>query len=285
MRESIRVEHREGFFKGVRDADIYYQCWLPGDDDPRAVLLIVHGLGEHSGRYMNVVEHFVPLGYAVYGFDHLGHGRSGGMRMHVKQFTDYTEPLQTYSDMVRDWHPGAPVFLLGHSLGGLIVSYYLLDQQDDLAGAVLSGPSVAVPEGVSSLTILIGKVLSALAPRARLVGVVDPAGICCDPQVVEAYVDDPLVHIGRLTARLGVESLKAQQRVEAEAARIALPVLIIQGGADRLVDPAGAQMLYDTVRSRDKTLKVYDGFHHELHNEPGRAQVLGDVEAWLEAHI
>jgi alpha-beta hydrolase superfamily lysophospholipase len=189
--------------------------------------------------------------------------------------------------MVRGWHLGVPVFLLGHSLGGLIVPYYLLDQQDDLAGVVLSGPSVVVPEGVSPLTILIGKVLSALAPKARLVGVVDPMGICGDPQVVEAYVDDPLVHIGRLTARLGVESLKAQQRVEAEAAQIALPVLIVQGGADRLVDPAGAQMLYDTIRSRsrDKTLKVYDGFHHELHNEPGRAQVLGDVEAWLEAHI
>ena len=278
------MKHQEGSFKGVRNADIYYQCWLP-DQDPKAVLFIVHGLGEHSGRYVNVVGHFVPLGYAVYGLDCLGHGRSGGARIHIDRFSDWIDPLCAYADMVRGWHPGVPVSLLGHSLGGLIGAYYLLDRQADFMCAVLSAPTVKVPEDISPVTVLAGRALSALVPQVRLIQIVDPRWISRDPQVVDAYVQDPLVYVGKITARLGAEILKAQQRVEAEAVAITLPVLIVQGGVDRLVEPANAQMLYERIGSPDKTLKVYDGLYHEVFNEPERGQVLGDVEAWLQAHI
>jgi len=154
------MNHREGTFKGVRDARIYYQGWLP-EGDSKAALLVVHGLAEHSGRYANLVRHFVPPGYAVYGLDHLGHGKSDGTRVYVDRFSDYLTTLKIYVDMVREWEPERPVFLVGHSMGGLIGALFLLDHQEDLAGAVLSGPSVKVPDNISGATIFVGKVLSA----------------------------------------------------------------------------------------------------------------------------
>ena len=133
------MRHEDGFFQGIRGARIYRQCWLP-DGEPRAVLLIVHGLGEHSGRYANVVNHLVPRGYALYGLDHVGHGKSEGTREYVERFEDYTDTLDMYRGMVRQAQPDKPLFLYGHSLGGLISAFYLLDHQAGLAGAVLSAP-------------------------------------------------------------------------------------------------------------------------------------------------
>jgi len=128
------LKQQEGFFKGVRGANIYFQSWFP-ESEPKAVLLIVHGLAEHSGRYRNVVDRFVPLGYAVYGIDHFGHGKSDGTRVYVERFNDYTNTLKVYFDMMRGWQPDKPVFLVGHSMGGLISAVYLLDHQAELAGA------------------------------------------------------------------------------------------------------------------------------------------------------
>ena len=277
------MEHLEGTFKGVRGATIAYQAWLPAGE-VKAVLLIVHGLGEHCGRYVNVVNHFVPLNFAVYGLDHLGHGKSEGAREVVERFEDYTEPLALYYYQVKGWQAGKPIFLLGHSLGGLIATYYLLDHQADFKGAVISAPAIKVGDSVSPVTLALGKVLSVVAPRAGVLAL-DAGLISRDPEVVKAYVNDPLVFHGKTPARLAAEMLKAMQRVTAEVAKIALPFLAIQGGADKLVDPGGAQMLYDQAQSRDKTLKVYPGLYHEVFNEPERAQVLGDVERWLAAHV
>lgn len=277
------MKHQEGFFKTEQDSNIYYQGWLPAGE-VKAVLLVVHGLAEHCGRYMNVVNHFVPLGYAVYGLDHLGHGKSDGTRVFVEQFKDYTNPLKTYFDMVRGWQPDAPIFLVGHSMGGLIGTIYLIDHQDELAGAVISGPSVKVPDNISSTTVFLGKVFSVLMPKLGLLGL-EADGVSQDPQVVAAYVNDPLVYTGKTTARLASELLRGMQRVAAEASKITLPITIVQGGADKLVDPSGAQMLYDTVSSTDKTLKIYEDFYHEVFNEPEHSLVLGDVQKWLEAQL
>ncbi|HQE94158.1 MAG TPA: lysophospholipase [Anaerolineae bacterium] len=276
------MEHREGFLQGIRNAKIYYQAWLP-ETECKAVLLVVHGLAEHSGRYMNVVNHFVPLGYAVYGIDHLGHGKSEGTRVYVERFADYTDTLKIYFDMIRAWHPHKPIFLVGHSMGGLIGAAYLLEHQDELAGAVLSGPLVKMG-GVSPVAVFMGKLLSTLTPKAGLMALA-AEGVSRDPAVVQAYVNDPLVYTGKMTARLAAELIKAVQRVNDEAATITLPLLIVQGSEDKLVDPAGAKLLYDTVSSSDKTLKIYAGFYHEVFNEPEHEQVLSDVEAWLAAHL
>jgi len=277
------MKHKDGFFKGVRGAKISYQYWLP-DGDPRAVILIAHGLAEHSGRYTNVVDHFVPHGYAIYSLDHLGHGRSEGTRVYVKRFSDFTNVLGEYLEMIEKWQPGKPIFLLGHSMGALIAAVFLLDHQSAFTGAILSGPSVVVPKNISRLTIFMARILSALAPKLGVMSL-DAEAISRDREVVRAYIDDPLVYNGKTTARLAYELLKAMQRVTEEASRITLPMMILQGGADRLVDPNGARILHDTVGSSDKTLKVYDGLYHEVYNEPERDLVLNDVETWLEGHL
>ncbi len=272
----------EGSFKGVRGLSIFYQAWLP-EGEVKAVLLIVHGLGEYCGRYMNVVNHFVPLGYAVYGLDHIGHGKSDGAREYVERFEDFTDNLTTYTTMVTGWQAGKPVFLLGHSLGGLIATYYLLDHQASFKGAIISAPAIKIGAGISQATITMGKILSVVMPKAGVLAL-DAGAISRDPQVVSTYANDPLVFHGKTPARLAAEMLKAMQRVTAELGKITLPFIAVQGGEDKLVDPAGAQMLYDRASSKDKTIKIYDGLYHEVFNEPERARVLGDVETWLAAH-
>jgi len=277
------MNHIEGDFKGVRNTKTYYQAWLP-EGKVKAVLLIIHGLGEHCGRYMNVVNHFVPLGYAVYGYDHIGHGKSEGMREVVERFEDYTNTLTVYCEMVKSWQAGKPLFLVGHSMGGLITSCYLLDHQIDFRGAVISAPLVKASGNISQVTIFMGKILSALAPKMGLLPV-DARSISRDPEVVKAYVSDPLVFHGKTPARLAAELLKAMRRVTAEADKITLPFFVVQGNADRLVDPAGAQMLYDQASSKDKAIRIYEGYYHEVFNEPEHGRVLKDVETWLAAHI
>jgi len=277
------MDHVEGNFKGPRDVEIYYQAWLP-EGSSKAVLLIVHGLGEHCGRYMNVVDHFVPLGYAVYGLDHIGHGKSEGMREGIERFEDYTDTLRVYSELVKGWQAGKPIFLLGHSMGGLITSCYLLDHQADFRGAVISAPLIKASGNISQATILMGKILSALAPKMGLLPV-DAESISRDPEVVKAYVDDPLVFHGKTPARLAAELLKAMLRITKEARKITLPFIVLQGSGDKLVDPSGAQILYDKASSKDKTIKIYQGLYHEVFNEPERGRVLKDVETWLAEHL
>jgi len=209
------MKHQDGYFKGVRDTNIYYQYWLP-EGEPKAILLVVHGLAEHSGRYMNVVNHLVPSGYAVYGIDHIGHGKSDGTRIYVDRFQDYTKTLKDYFDMIREWQPKKPIFLIGHSMGGLISAAYLLEHQDELSGAVLSGPSIKVPDNISQAIIFAGKMLSIIIPKVGLIQL-DAEGVSRDPAVVDAYVNDPLVCTGKVTARLGAELLKTMQRVTKKA--------------------------------------------------------------------
>lgn len=277
------MKHHEGNFTGIRNTRIYYQYWLP-EGEPAAICLIVHGVAEHSGRYMNVVNHLLPRGYAVYGIDHIGHGKSEGKRVYVDRFQDYIATLKRYVDMIRGWHPETPVFLIGHSMGGLIGAEYLLRHQDDLAGAVLSGPGVKVPDDISKAVLWAGQILSVVLPGAGIIQL-DASDVSRDPAVVDAYVNDPLVHTGKITARLGAEMIRTMQHATRCAAGIRLPILIVQGGADKLVDPAGAQMLYDSAGSADKTIKVYEGFYHEIFNEPDHGRVLADVAGWIAAHL
>jgi len=277
------MKHIDGTFKGPRGLDIYYQGWLP-DGEVKAVLFIVHGLGEYCGRYTNVVNHFVPLGYAVYGLDHIGHGKSGGDREMLKRFEDYTEPLKTYYKMVTSWQPGKPVFIYGHSLGGLITSFHLLDEQDSFKGAIISAAGVKVPENISGTTVIMGKVLSVLAPKAGILGL-DTNYLSHDKAVVDTYNADPLVFHGKTPARLAAEMLRAMMRVSAEAGKITLPVFIFHGGGDKIVDPAASIMLNEKISSKDKSFKIYEGDFHEVHNEFDREVMFKNLEEWLAAHV
>jgi len=277
------VQHQEGFFHNAAQTEIFYQSWRPATAS-KAALVLVHGVTEHSGRYDNVVNHFVPLGYAVYAHDHVGHGRSGGRRVDVERFAEFTDTLDVFVRQARAWQPETPLFLIGHSMGGLISVLYVLDYQPQLAGVVLSGPAVKPSTTLSPLVVKVGKLLSRIWPTCRFYRL-PSGGASRDPAVLEAYRNDPLKTPGRLTVRLGLEMFQAMQRVLPEAAQIALPLLIVQGEADRLVDPAGARQLYEAVSSSDKTLKRYPGLYHEVFNEPEHAQVLSDVEAWVEAQL
>jgi alpha-beta hydrolase superfamily lysophospholipase len=273
------MNHQEGFFEGIRNTRIYHQCWLP-ETEPKAVIMLVHGLGEHSGRYLNIVNHFVPMGFAVYGMDHPGHGRSDGIRKYVDRFEDFIETVKAFFERIQGWQAGKPIFLLGHSMGGLIGAVYLLDHQAGLKGAILSGPSVKKPDSISGITVFIAKMLGVLMPRFGLVETA-PDEVSRDPAVVQAYISDPLVYKGKTTARLAAEVLKALKRISREAGKITLPILILQGGADLIVNPAGAQMLYDSISSADKEISTYGGLYHEIHNEPEHFKVLLDIEAWI----
>ena len=272
------MHHQDGFFNNPR---IHYQAWFP-ENKPKAILLIVHGIAEYSGRYMNLVNHFVPLGYAVYGFDHPGHGKSEGARVYVERFEDFTDTIKTYYDMIRSWHPELPVFIVGHSMGGLITVCYLLDHQQDFAGAVLSGPSVKVPDHISPVTIALGRILSRILPKFGIIKL-EADGICRDPAVVQEYLNDPLVCTGKVTARLGAELLKATERITSEAQKINLPVLIVHGEKDKLVECDGSRSFYEKISSTEKALKIYPELYHEVFNEPERELVLRDVENWTES--
>jgi acylglycerol lipase len=277
------MRHEDGYFQGVRNNRIYHQCWLP-DGEVKAVLLIAHGLGEHTGRYMNVVNHFVPLDHAVYGMDHIGHGRSDGMRKHIQRFEDYTDIFSVYLGKVQQQQPNKPIFLVGHSMGQMICTFYLLDHQSEFAGTVLSGVIAKPPANTSAVTVFMGKLLSGIVPKLRFLNL-DIPGICRDPSVVQAYINDPLVYCGKATVRLGSELLRSIQYTQDNLAKITLPVLVLQGGADRIGDRDGARMLYDIIGSEDKTLNIYDGLYHEVYNEPERSTVLHDLETWLDAHV
>jgi alpha-beta hydrolase superfamily lysophospholipase len=276
------MEHIEGTFKANGIGKLFYQGWLP-EGEVRAVVMVVHGLGDHSGRYLNVVNQLVPAGYAVYGIDHIGHGRSDGTRLYLNRFEDFTVPLNTYREMIRQWHPGKKIFLFGHSMGGLIAAFHLIDVQDQFTAAVISAPLVQVPDNITPLTRFVATALSLLLPKVQLAGV-DPAGISRDPAVVEAYVEDPLVCHGKTTARLGNEMLKAMQRVAAERGSIRLPVLVFHGGDDPLVPIDGTRKFAAAMGSADKTYREYPDRYHETFNDLGKEEVLADLQAWLDAH-
>jgi len=282
--EGIRKMKRlDGQFKGRGDLNLYYQCWLP-DDEPKAILLVIHGLAEHSGRYSNLVNHFMSKGYGVYCYDQRGHGKSDGPRGYVDQFSYFIEDLDVFLKLVHDKHHDVKIFLVGHSMGGTIAAAYAILHQAGFDGLVLTGALLSIPADIASGTISAAPILSLILPKASLY-FIDADAISQDKKVVNAYVNDPLVYRGKIRARLGVELIKAMGTIKRQTSQIHLPILIMHGSADRLSNPKGSEMLYQKVSSADKTLKLYEGYYHEIFNEPGRERVLTDVEVWLKAHV
>lgn len=277
------MEHTEGKFTGYKNLNLYYQCWLPGRG-PKAILVVVHGLAEHSGRYTNLVKYFVPREYAIFGFDYRGHGKSEGLPGYVELFSDYVNDLHAFLNIVRSKYSDARIFVVGHSVGGTIATAYTVTHQDALSGLILSGAILKASPNFSPALIALARMLSVLLPKTGI-ATVDASAISRDKAVVDAYVGDPLVYRGKISARLGVELLKTIQSLPHQMPMVKLPTLIMHGTTDRLSPPAGSQMLYERIGSSDKTLKFYNGFYHEIFNEPGHEQVLADIETWLANHI
>ncbi len=276
------MEHREGKFQGAGGLELYYQCWRP-EEEPRAVLAIVHGFGEHSGRYMNVVNRLVPKGFAVWGFDHRGHGRSPGQRGYINEWAEFREDVHAFLQMVAGQEPGRPLFLMGHSMGGLIVLDYALHHPEGLNGVIASGPALG-QVGIAPILLTLSRLLSRIWPRLSLDTGLDATAISRDPEVVKAYQEDPLVH-SKGTPRLGTEMEKTMEWVQAHAADLRVPLLILQGEADRLVPPEASRAFFEKVTSPDKEWHGYEGGYHEPHNDVTREQALSDLEQWLERHL
>lgn len=271
----------EGRFTGQAGVGIHWQAWLP-DGDPKAVIVVAHGFGEHIGRYGNLVDAVVPRGYAVYGPDHRGHGRSEGHRALIDRHEWLLDDLDRVFALAAEAHPGVPVFLLGHSMGGNIALGSALRGRQRLAGLVLSGPAVTT-HGVPRLLRLLARVLGRLFPKLAVTKL-PAAGVSSDPAVVAAYEADPLVHHGKMPAGTGAALMATAERYPAQLPSLTVPLLVVHGSADTLVSVESGRTAHALAGSADKTLKVYDGFAHEVMNEPGRAEVLADITAWLDAH-
>ncbi|MBV9838982.1 MAG: lysophospholipase [Solirubrobacterales bacterium] len=275
------MTRKEGHLRGVGELGIYWQAWLP-DHEPRGVVVVSHGAGEHSGRYRHVAARLVSEGHAVYAIDHRGHGRSDGPRALIDRIDNAVADLAALVALAADELPGKPLFLLGHSMGGTIAVCFALRHQQRLAGLILSGPLAAI-EGTSPAQRTAGRLISALAPRLPLVAI-DPNLISSDTAVVRAYRSDPLVHHRKLPARTAAELVAAVERFPQQVASIRVPTLIAYGTGDRLCPPAGSVMLGERIGAHDKTLNGYEGLAHEVLNEPEQERVLDDICAWLTAH-
>jgi len=276
--------HKESHFTGKSNLNIYFQSWAP-DTEAKAVLLVVHGMAEHSGRYAQLAEYFTAKGFTVYALDHRGHGKSEGARCYVDRFSDYIDDLKSFCDIVRSSHVNLKIFLVGHSMGGTIAAAYAVKYQDTIAGLVLSGALLKPGATVTPLQIRLARILSALVPKMGI-AVLTADAICRDKAVVDAYVNDPLVYRGKICARLGSESMTViHDYLPKAVSNITLPVLVMYGTADTLCNPEGSDRFYETVGSKDKAVKRYEGFFHEIFNETGHEQVFADMAKWLNARL
>jgi alpha-beta hydrolase superfamily lysophospholipase len=274
--------HSESSFAGVGGVDIYRQAWAPSGE-PAGIVVIAHGAGEHSGRYQHVARRLMAEGIAVYALDHRGHGRSGGPRALIDRMGAAVTDLDALVVQAQSEQPGRPVFLLGHSMGGTVALCYALGHQDRLSGLILSGPLAALDAAPAPMRVL-SRVLSALTPRLPLIGV-DPSLISRDPAVVEAYVQDPLVHHGKLPARTVAELAGAIESFPEAVRAITVPTLIMYGTEDRLCPPRGSVMLNERIGAADRTLIPFEGLYHEILNEPEQARVLDELAAWLGTRV
>lgn len=268
-------------FTGLGGLRIHWRAWLP-EGGARATILLVHGYGEHSGRYEHVGERYCARGFAVVAPDHRGHGRSEGARGHVDRFEEYVADLHALR--VRVAMDDRPIIVIGHSMGGLIAIHYALRHGADLAGLCLSSPALGIIAEPTLVLRALARILAVVLPRASFQGTVDPALLSHDVGVGLAYASDPMVH-RRASARFYVELKRAMADAHARAAEIDLPTLVLQAGDDRLTDPAATAAFAAAMRSEVTRAIVYPGFFHEIFNEVQKDRVFADLDAWLEERL
>jgi alpha-beta hydrolase superfamily lysophospholipase len=273
------MNHTQDAFEGAGGLKLFSQSWRP-EGPVQAVLAIVHGFGEHSGRYTNVVRHFVPRGYAVHGFDLRGHGRSPGQRGHINAWAEYRDDVKAFLGHVAKQEPGRPVFLLGHSLGSIIALDYGLHHAQGLSGLILSGLAVDPVGAATPLLVATARLMSRIWPTLSMGVKLDKGALSRIPEVVSEYTADPLVH-GLGTARWGTECLDAIAWCKAHASELRLPLLVVHGDSDRINTAAGARLVFEAARSQDKRLVLVPGGHHEPHNDLGREQTFQALEEYL----
>jgi alpha-beta hydrolase superfamily lysophospholipase len=272
------IRRTEGHFAGGAGRSLFRRSWLP--ERAERGLVVVHGLAEHSGRYESLGAWFAERGCAVHALDLAGHGRSPGTRCHVRRFSDFHDDLEGLFRAVASEHPELPLFLVGHSMGGLIAASYLIERGPRLAGAVTSGAALGLPDDAPRLRLLAGRALRWVAPRAAFPIGIDAAGLSRDPAVARAYREDPLV-TERITVSLAAELQSAIARTASGAPRVGTPLLLLHGEADPICPVDGSRRFFETLRIEARELHTYPELRHEIFNEPERESIYADALDWI----
>jgi acylglycerol lipase len=275
------MSHHEFTLTTADGTQFYFQGWEP-ETPAKAAVCLVHGLGEHSGRYAHVAAALNDAGYALLGFDLRGHGKSGGTRGHTPSYDALMDDIGRLLDEAAKRYPGQPRFLYGHSLGGNLVLNYALRRKPAIAGVVSTSPAIRTANPPPALQLALGKIMYGIKPDMQMANGLALDGLARDPEVIRAYISDPLVH-NKISVRLALDMLQAGEWALAHAAEFPFPLLLVHGSADKLTSAAASQEFAARVRG-DCTLKLWDGFYHETHNEPEKAEVLGFMVSWLQRH-
>jgi len=278
------MKHLETSYESHDGKKLYLQAWMT--DKPKASLLLIHGLGEHSSRYMPIVEKICGLGVSVFTFDGRGHGKSaiGKPSAYFESYKDYLKDIDALFQKVKSYVPGVPAFLYGHSMGGGLAAAYVLDYKAEAAGVILSSPAIKEAEGTSKLLIAVGGIISKYFPRFKALKL-DATKISRIPSEVEKYLNDPLVYTEAIPARTGNELLTMMRSIQKKASDFDLPLLLIHGSADGLTNPKGSEIFFEKAKSKDKTLKIFPGGFHELINDSDRDEVIEFIVKWMKERI
>ena len=277
--------HHMGVFLSKDHVRIFHQSWQV--ENPKGIIVISHGIGEHSGRYHNLLRALTGKGISIYASDHRGSGLSGGVRGHVDDFSKFYKDIKYMVDtVIKKDHPDVPVILLGHSLGGLIAELYALSYPGDLAALILSAPALMPIVDVPPWKKTLGKLVSNILPTVTMSNEIDPYHLSTDKSVVQAYLDDPLVH-DQVSAQFYQEYLKATAQGMKRANELAMPLLLIHGTEDKMVSIKSSRHIYKEAVSPDKTLEEFDGLFHETMNEVEgeREKVLHTMVEWILTRI
>ena len=271
----------EETLEGAGGIKIFFRSWHP-DGKARGVVVIVPGFNAHSGYYSWVAEQLTGEALAVYAVDLRGRGKSDGERFYVEKFQDYVDDVSALVNRAKSREAGLPVYLLGHSAGGVVSCLYALENQSQLAGLICESFAFQVPAPDFALAVFKG--LSHVAPHAHVLHLKNE-DFSRDPNIVQAMNDDPLIANETQPTKTLAEMVRADERLEKEFPRIKLPVLILHGTSDKAAKPSGSQLFYDTVGSTDKTLKFYEGGYHDLLNDTDKQRVMSDIRVWINAHL
>jgi len=272
------IRRTESHCAGAHGQALFRRAWFPAE--PERVLLLVHGLAEHSGRYQHFGSWFAARGWAVHAYDQRGHGRSGGLRCHLRRFGDLLDDLDLLLGLVRAEHRGIPIHLVGHSMGGLVVAALARERQPEVASAVTSAALLAISEDQPQAKILAARLLRRVTPRLGLDVGVDPDELSRDPEVGRTYAEDPLVQ-RKMTISLGMELLNAVRRTVSGGADVRMPMLLLHGERDRIAPIEGSRSFFEGLAVPGKRLLTYPGLRHELFNEPERESVFEDLFGWV----
>jgi len=266
---------------GTSGLSIFFRSLRP-KQEPRALVVIVPGFNAHSGYYAWVAEQLVATGLAVYAVDLRGRGNSDGERFFVNDFEDYVNDVASVVAAAKSREPGLPLFLLGHSAGGVVSCLYTLEHQPEIAGLICESFAFQLP--APDFVLAVFKGISHLAPHARILHLKNET-FSRDSTVVQALNDDPLVGQETQPSQTMAAMVRADERVKQGFPLITLPVLILHGTLDKNAKPTGSQLFYDMAGSADKTLKLYEGSFHDLLNDLDKEVVMADIKSWLNAQL